>query len=119
MWAKLVGFFGFSGVADTALNIVNRIAGTDLTPGQSMEFILKYQEATKHQSPTRRLIAAVYVFVWVTLVMAWLSSTGYGRLFDAPNALLFAGDILEFMKSNVNVAMNGIIAFYFLIGMRK
>ena len=117
--AGIKAFFGISGVTDTAMRIVDKIAGTDLTPKESMDFILKYQESTKHQSPARRLIATVYVFAWIVLLLSWLSSTAYGHYFTAPNALLFAKDVFAFMESNVNVAMNGILAFYFLIGMRK
>lgn len=119
MWSKIASIFGFSGVGDTALKIVNKLAGTDWDPAQQAKFIIEYQQATKHQSPARRLIATIYTFAWVVLLLSWLVASAYGHSLNAPNALLLAADIFKFMESNVNVAMNGILAFYFLIGMRK
>jgi len=118
-WGGLKSIFGFEGVGNTAMKIVDRIAGTDWTPAQQAEFILKHAEVAKHQSPMRRFIAGSYTVAWLILVMTWLVSAGSGRLLDLPGATLFAGDILEFMASNVNIAMNGILAFYFLMNMRK
>lgn len=111
--------FGLNGVGDTTLKIVDKIAGTDWTPNEKAEFILKHAEVTKYQSPMRRFIAGSYTIAWLTLVLVWLASSVYGRVFDAPNAMLLSGDIKEFMASNINIAMNGILAFYFLINMRK
>ena len=118
----LAGFksiFGFDGVGQTTLKIVDKIAGTDWTPNDKAEFILKHAEVTKHQSPMRRFIAGSYTIGWLLLVLTWLVASIYGRSFDAPNAILLATDITTFMSSNVNIAMNGILAFYFLMNMRK
>ena len=119
IWKGLKAIFGFDGVGSTALKIVDKIAGTDWTPAQKAEFILKHAEVAKYQSPMRRFIAGSYTVAWLLLVLMWASSTAYGRLFDAPSAILLAGDVVMFMASNVNIAMNGILAFYFLMNMRK
>ena len=95
------------------------MAGTDWTPAQKAEFLLKHAEVTKHQSPMRRFIAGSYTLAWLLMILTWLSASIYGRALSAPNALLLAGDVSTFMGSNVNIAMNGILAFYFLINIRK
>ncbi|MGB6268413.1 MAG: hypothetical protein WBF67_05325 [Olleya sp.] len=59
--AAAKAFFSFKGVSETALGIVEKLSGTDWTPSQQAQFILDYQNATKHQSPMRRLITAAVV----------------------------------------------------------
>jgi len=119
LWGGLKTIFGLDGVGSTALKIVDRMAGTDWTPEQEAEFILKHAEVTKHQSPMRRFIAGTYTIAWLVLIATWLIATVCGRMFESANAILLAGDISSFMSSNINLAMNGILAFYFLINMRK
>ena len=101
------------------MDIVDKIAGTDWTPKERSEFMLKYAETTKYQSPTRRVIAVIYVLQWIILVNSWLAACAYGWYFNAPDANALANDIKMFMNGNINVAMNGILAFYFLIGVKK
>jgi len=60
--AAIKAFFSFKGVSETAIGIVDKLAGTDWTPSQKAQFILDYQNATKHQSPMRRLVTAAVVF---------------------------------------------------------
>jgi hypothetical protein len=119
IWSGLKSIFGFEGVGNTALKIVDRMAGTDWTPEQKAEFILKHAEVAKHQSPMRRFIAGSYTIAWLMLVATWMASAICGRMFNSENAILLSGDIINFMSSNVNIAMNGILAFYFLMNMRK
>jgi len=119
IFAGLKAVFGLDGVGSTALKIVDRMAGTDWTPEQEAEFILKHAEVTKHQSPMRRFIAGSYTIAWLVMIATWLIATVCGRMFESANAVLLASDISEFMGSNINLAMNGILAFYFLINMRK
>lgn len=119
IWDGLKSIFGFEGVGNTAIKIVEKLSGTDVTPQQTMQFILEHAEKTKHQSPTRRFIAAAYTIAWLTLVLAWLVSSAFGHVLDIVGCINFANDIKSFMASNVNIAMNGILAFYFLMNMRK
>lgn len=118
-WQGVKSIFGFEGVGNTAMKIVDKIAGTDWTPEQQAEFILKHAEVTKHQSPMRRFIAGAYTVAWLLLVLMWAISSICGRMLESEQAILLAADVIAFMGSNVNVAMNGILAFYFLINMRK
>ncbi len=112
MWKGIKEFFGFSGVASSALKIVDKIAGTDWTPKEKAEYTLKYMEATKHQSPARRLIATGIMIEHVALVAAWLGSTLIG---NGTAAL----EVSKFMSSNINITLDIIIGFYFLSGMAK
>ncbi len=41
--------FGFDGVANSALKIVDKLAGTDWTPKEQAQFILDHAQATKYQ----------------------------------------------------------------------
>lgn len=119
IWQGVKSVFGFDGVGESALKIVDKIAGTDWTPKEKAQFILDHAAATKYQSPTRRRIATVYVAQWIILVNAWLFACLYGWYYDAVNATAFANDVKAFMNSNINLSMNGILAFYFLIGVKK
>ena len=67
----------------------------------------------------RRFIAGTYTIAWLVLIATWLIATICGRMLESASAILLAGDISSFMSSNINLAMNGILAFYFLINMRK
>lgn len=119
IWAGVKAIFGFDGVGESALKIVDKLAGTDWTAKEQAQFILDHAEKTKYQSVTRRTIAILYTLMWCLMILTWLSSSVYGRAVDAPNAILLASDVAVFMASNVNVAMNGILAFYFLIGVKR
>ena len=111
--------FGFDGVGDTALRIVDRIAGTDWTPEQRAEYHLKYMEVTKYQSPTRRVLAILYMSEQFMLCTVWLGASVAGRLFDVNGAMLLAADITAFLQSNVNVGLGVVVSFYFLLGAKK
>lgn len=111
--------FGFEGVGQSALKIVDKIAGTDWTAKEKAQFVLDHAAATKYQSPTRRVIAIMLLVEWSLLVTTWLASRCYGRLVDSSSALMLADDVSLFMNQNVNVAFSGVLAFYFLIGMKK
>ena len=117
--AGIKAVFGFSGVGESALKIVDKLAGTDWTAKEQAQFILDHAEKTKYQSVTRRTIATLYTLMWCLMILSWLSASVYGRAMDAPNAILLANDVATFMSSNINMAMNGILAFYFLIGVKR
>lgn len=126
MWDKLVAIFGFSGVGDTALRIVDKLAGTDWTAKEKAQYVLDYQEATKHQSPARRFIAICIALIWVSLVLTWTVASVIGRFaYDtalSPGTVL-AADISAFMDLNITNPFNIILAFYFttqiLNGLKK
>lgn len=126
MRGKLVAIFGFVDAGETALRIVNKIAGTDWTAKEKAQYVLDYQNATKHQSPARRFIAVCIMMVWVVLILSWLVGTVIGRFFmdGVLNAgTVFAADVSAFVALNITDPFNIILAFYFttqiLQGLKK
>ena len=119
IWGGIKSVFGFDGVGETALRIVDKIAGTDWTPEQRAEYHLKYMETTKYQSPTRRVLAILFMSEQLMLVTVWIFSKAAHRLLDHAGAGLLANDVNLFLQSNVNISLGAIIGFYFLLGMKK
>jgi len=126
MWDKLAAIFGFSGVADSALKIVDKLAGVDWTAKEKAQYVLDYQNATKHQSPARRFIAMSIMVVWVILILSWLAGSMIGRFYldGTLNAgTVFAADVSAFIALNITDPFNIILAFYFttqiLNGLKK
>ena len=116
--AFLKSVFGVSGVADTALKIVEKVSGTDWTAEAKANFILEYKKATAHESPARRLIAVGIVGFWILLIFTWLVCTLVGHFVYADSlnaALASAKELEDFMKDNVTEPVNWIIGFYFMI----
>lgn len=126
MWDKLALIFGVSGVTDSALKIVDKLAGTDWTAKEKAQYVLDYQEATKHQSPARRFIAMCIMVIWVILILSWLAGSMIGRFYldGTLNAgTVFAADVSAFVALNITDPFNIILAFYFttqiLQGLKK
>lgn len=119
IWSGVKSFLGFDGVTNTALKIVDKIAGTDWTPEQKADYTLKYMEATKHQSPTRRVLAILISSAWLMFGTVWVVSAGLGNYFGIQGAEQMASDVLEFMEANVNVSFNLIVSFYFIMHFKK
>jgi len=116
MWDLIKKVFGFQGVSDTALKIVEKISGTDWTAKEKAQYVLDYQNATKHQSPARRFIAMCVCFVWIVLILTWLVASIIGRFaYDTTlNAgTVLAADVSAFMDLNITNPFNIILAFYF------
>jgi|LGVF01.2.fsa_nt_gb hypothetical protein len=111
--------FGFDGVANSALKIVDKLAGTDWTPKEQAQFILDHAQATKYQSPTRRAMAIMITVEWFLLANTWLIATIFGRIMDLESCILLASDVSTFLQSDINLLINGLMAFYFLIGVKK
>ncbi len=119
IWEGIKSVFGFEGVGESALKIVDKLAGTDFTAKEKADYILKYMETTKHQSPTRRIIAVLFMSEQIMLVTVWLFSTAANRLLEHAGAGLLAADVNAFLQSNVNISLGLIISFYFIIGVKK
>ncbi len=111
--------FGFDGVANSALKIVDKLAGTDWTPKEQAQFILDHAQATKYQSPTRRAMAIMITLEWFLLANTWLIATIFGRIMNLESCILLASDVSTFLQSDINLLINGLMAFYFLIGVKK
>lgn len=108
--------FGFDSVVNSVTKIVDKIAGTDWTAEQRAKYTLEYIEATKHQSPARRMIATMIAVVWLLNCLCWLISSAIGRFFydEALNpGTAFAADISAFMSLNINEGFGLILMFYF------
>ena len=118
-WKGVRSVLGFDGAGESALKIVDKLAGTDFTPKDKTEFILKHAEITKHQSPTRRVLAILFASEQFMLVTVWTVAKIAHRILDHAGEGLLASDVSVFMESNVNVTLGLIIAFYFLIGVKK
>lgn len=135
--AGLKAFFSFEGVANSALKIVERIAGTDWTPKEQADWILKYQEATKHQSPARRFIAiaftlgmALFGFVYLatgclSYLYVFFASSGdtIAQLAASQNLaeirvkplMQLQNDSLIYMRDVISNPMTWILGFYFAV----
>jgi len=119
IWSGIKAIFGFDGVGESALKIVDKLAGTDWTPKEQAQFILDHANATKHQSPTRRMMAILITIEWFLLANTWLIATIFGRMLNIDACMLLASDVSAFLQSDINLLINGLMAFYFLIGMKK
>lgn len=111
--------FGFDGVGKSALKIVDKIAGTDWLPAEKAKFMLDWVKATAYQSTARRLIAFAFISEWMLMANMWLYCSYQGRINESKNHQLLAGDITEFMASNINVTVSVVVGFYFLLNMKK
>lgn len=115
----LKAIFGIDRVAESAMKIVDRIAGTDLTPKEKLDWVLAYQKETKHQSIPRRILAFMFAVMWMILCICWLVSTAANHYLDSQASLAFAVDIKNFMGAQLEQPMNLIIGFYFGIALIK
>ena len=133
----LKSLFSSSGAGETALKIVEKISGTDWNPQQQADFIIAYQNATKHMSLARRVIAisfvtgfALFGFVWlcscVTYHLYMFASVGGETLaqltasqnlhqIKAMPLLQMQNDIAVFLKDIFKEPMTWILSFYFVI----
>lgn len=135
--AWIAGIFSNGRGADVALNIVEKISGTDWTPKEQAQFVIDYQNATKHQSAARRFIAiaftfgmALFGFVYIaTSALAYLyvffSSTGdtLAQVAASQNLaeirvkplLTLKNDAYVYMKEVLSNPMTWILGFYFAV----
>lgn len=129
--------FSTKGAGETALKIVEKISGTDWTAQQQAQFVIDYQNATKHLSLARRIIAigfligfALFGFVWLCSsvtyhVYMFVSVTGetLAQLTASQNLqqikamplLQLSNDISVFLKDIFKEPMTWILSFYFVI----
>ena len=113
MLSSILSFFGSTKVADSAAKIVDKLAGTDWTPKDKADFFLNYMEATKHQSPARRVIAIGLSAFWLLLGLLWVINTMLGHYLTLEAGTASALDIKLFMADNLKEPMNYVIMFYF------
>ena len=94
----IAGLFATQKAADTALKLVERFANSDMTASEKAEFILKYQEATRHQSPARRFIAFMVALFWLCIGLTWLFFVILSTWYDVTEQIrmvrMFAADVV-------------------------
>jgi hypothetical protein len=93
--------FGGEAGANTALKIVEKISGTDWTPQQKADFMINYQNATKHQSPARRFIAFAFTIGMALFGFVYLMS---GVVAQAYVFIATSGDTLALVSASQNLA---------------
>lgn len=124
MISAIAGFFGSlfssSKLTDTAVDGIRKLGGLDeMNSKDKAEFLLKYMDATKHQSPSRRFIAISMLMGLMTFTGTWLllrivaaAVSYYGG--DASEVIQACDDIFEMSKEVLLQPMNIIIGFYFV-----
>ena len=116
MFEFIRSLFGIDTVVNTATKIIEKIAGTDWTAKEKADWILRYQDATKHQSLARRFIAILVSFVYSILIATLAVSYIVGNVTSSPEILMIAKDIKMLMKDLILEPFNYIIMFYFALG---
>lgn len=136
--AGLKAFFSYSGVANSALKLFDKVAGTDWTAKEKAQWIIDYQNATKHQSPARRFIAVAFTVGFALFGFTYLASgvTAYFYVFFASNGATLAdlaasqnlaeirvkpllqlqNDSLVYAETTLKNPISIILGFYFAIG---
>lgn len=120
MIASIASFFGglfsSSRMQDTAIDALRKVGGLDAATAQEqMDFVLKYVEATKHQSVVRRFIALLLVGLYCLLVILWVISAGVGYLAGYTPALEYAGALKMLTVDTLTQPFNIILSFYFVM----
>lgn len=117
------GMFSSSKLADTAIDGIRKLGGlNEMTDKEKSDYLLKYIEATKHQSPMRRFIAFSFVAGWMLFTGVWLLATVVmwcylffgGDVELAKNLDLLRDDIYNMTKEILSQPVNLIIGFYFV-----
>lgn len=112
------GMFSSNRMQDVAIDGLRKIGGLDdMNPREKSEYILSYMNATKHQSPVRRLIALTLTALYSLVVAFWLVSSGVGYLVPYVPAQELSGALKMFMESVLVQPFNIILAFYFVTQM--
>lgn len=136
--AGLKAFFGYSGVANSALKVFDKLAGTDITPKEQLDFVLQWVTSTKHQSPARRFIAVAFTVGFALFGFTYLVSgvIAYFYVFFASDGATLAqvtasqnlaeirvkpllqlqNDSLIYAETTLKNPISIILGFYFAIG---
>ena len=113
--AMLTSAFASHKVQDLAIEGMRKMGGLDeMNSKEKAQYVLDYMQATKHQSPIRRLIAFMLTFIYASIIVVWLVSAGFGYLANFMPALEFAGQVKVFMSDVIVQPFNIILAFYFV-----
>jgi len=114
------GLFSSTKMQDTAIDAVRKLGNLDeMSMQEKSEFILQYMNATKHQSPVRRLIALVLSVLFGLLIVTWLVAAGVGYYLDIVASLEFAGAVKMFLVDVVQTPFSIILSFYFVLNIAQ
>ena len=113
--AFFVSMFSSSKLQDTAIDGLRKVGGLDdMNQREKAEYILKYIEVSKHQSPIRRLIAFTLTSLYALVILMWLTTVVVGYVFDVPMSLELSGAVKMFMEDVIVQPFNIILSFYFV-----
>ena len=114
------GLFSSTKLQDTAIDAVRKLGNLDeMSMQEKSDFLLQYMNATKHQSPVRRLIALVLSVLFGLLIVTWLVAAGVGYYFDIVASLEFAGAVKMFLVDVVQTPFSIILSFYFVLNIAQ
>jgi len=108
--ATLAGMFATQKAADAAIGLLERFGHSEMTAQEKADWFLKYQEATKHQSPMRRFIALAVTLMWSVVLLTWLALVIVSIWFDVSQQIIM---VRMFFTENITSPYNLIIGFYF------
>lgn len=109
------GMFSSSKMQDVAIDGIKKLGGLDkMDDKEKADYLLKFMEATKHQSPMRRFIAFTLTIVYGLFVLSWLVAMGIGYGFDADAAVQFAAANREYFSDVLATPFSLVLSFYFL-----
>lgn len=101
--------------AETTIEIARKITGLEhLTEDQKSNFLIKYMESTKYQSPVRRLLAIGAFTVWAWFLFWWFVYVSIGNIFDVTGAITAAGLLFAMIKE-ISPYIGGLWVFYFAV----
>lgn len=113
--AFFVSMFSSSKLQDTAIDGLRKVGGLDdMNQREKADYILKYIEVSKHQSPIRRLIAFTLTALYSLVVVSYLGAVGLGYLGGYLPAMELSGALKLFLESVVVQPFNLVLSFYFV-----
>jgi uncharacterized membrane protein len=111
----IASIFASNKVQDLAIDGLRQVSGlNEMTAKEKSEYIIKYIEVTKHQSPMRRLIAFTLTMLYALVILLWLGSAVVGYVWGVVPALELAGAVKIFMGDVIVQPFNIILSFYFV-----
>lgn len=109
----LGGLLSSSRASDTAIDYLRKAGSLDeMNAKERAQWLLDYMQATKHQSPMRRVLTMLVAFMWAFLIIAWSVLCFVGNIFAVDGAITTAGLYFSMIKE-VSPYFAGVMAFYF------
>lgn len=109
------GLFSTSKLQDTAIDGLRKLGGLDEMNSQDKaKYLLDYMNATKHQSPTRRLIAIALTGLYVLVGVLWVGAAICGYAIGIDGCAMLAVNTKMFFVEVVLTPFNLVLSFYFV-----